>query len=98
MTKLNGNKPLDRNYFRYKDRPKKEGEKEITECCGQDEEHHVLNVNNKEEWELIEGHIERHLRDYPNTESITPVVCEECGRLIEYISNLKLDRKLPGDK
>ena len=98
MTKLNGNKPLDRNYFRYKDRPKKEDEKEITDCCGQDKEHHVLNSNNKDEWELIERHIERHLRDYPNTESITPVVCEKCGRLIEYISNLKLDRKLPGDK
>ena len=77
---------------------KKEDEKEITDCCGQDKEHHVLNSNNKDEWELIERHIERHLRDYPNTESITPVVCEECGRLIEYISNLKLDRKLPGDK
>ena len=98
MTKLNGNKPLDRNYFRYKDRPTKEDEKHITECCGQDKEHHVLNANNKDEWELIEAHIERHLRDYPNTESITPVVCEKCGRLREYISTLKLDRKLPGDK
>ena len=46
MTKLNGNKPLDRNYFRYKDRPKPTDEKEITDCCGQDKEHHVLNANN----------------------------------------------------
>ena len=98
MTKLNGNKPLDRNYFRYKDRPKPTDEKEITDCCGQETDRDILNVNNKEDWELIEGHIERNLREYTGEESITPVSCKKCGRLQEYTVNLKLDRKLPGDK
>jgi len=97
MTKLNGNKPLDRNYFRYKDNPKKKNEKQITECCDQDTEHDMLNANNKEDWLLIEDYIERNLREYPSTESITPIVCKECGRLKEYISKLKFNRKLPGD-
>ena len=98
MTKLNGNKPLNRNYFKYKDRPKPTDEKEITDCCGQKKEQDGLNVNNKEDWKLIEEHIERNLREYTGEESITPVSCKKCGRLQEYIVNLKLDRKLPGDK
>jgi len=97
MTRSKGNKPLDRDYFRYKDRPKPTDEKEITDCCGQETERDILNVNNKEDWELIEGHIERNLREYPSEESITPVSCKKCGRLQEYIVILKRDRKLPGD-
>ena len=98
MTKLNGNKPLDRNYFRYKDRPKPTDEKEITDCCGQETERDILNANNEDDWLLIEDYIETRLREYSSTESITPIVCKKCGRLKEYISSLKLDRKLPGDK
>ncbi len=98
MTKLNGNKPLDRDYFRYKDRPKNKDEKHVTDCCGQGTERDILNANNEDDWLLIEDYIETRLREYSNTESITPIICKKCGRLKEYISRLKLDRKLPGDK
>ena len=94
MTKLNGNKPLDRDYFKYKnrDRPKKD-EKKITSCCGQDVDHKGMNVNNEYDWKLIEDHIERHLIEYSSTESITPVSCKECGRFLGYSSILKRDKK-----
>ena len=98
MTKLKGNKPLDRDYFRQKERPDLEGESHRTICCDESVDRDVLNVNNEEDWKLIENHIERHLTTYSNTEKITPIVCKECGRLQEYQSVLKLDRKLPGDK
>ena len=86
------NKPLDRNYFKYKDRPKKKNEAEFTPCCNQSVDHKVLNVNRKEDWELIEDHIEENLRFYTSTESITPVSCKKCGRLLEYVSKLKDDK------
>lgn len=86
------NKPLDRNYFKYKDRPKKKNEAEFTPCCNQSVDHKVLNVNRKEDWEIIEDHIEENLRFYTSTESITPVSCKKCGRLLEYVSKLKDDK------
>ena len=86
------NKPLDRNYFKYKDRPKKKNETEFTPCCNQSVDHKVLNVNRKEDWEIIEDHIEENLRFYTSTESITPVSCKKCGRLLEYVSKLKDDK------
>ena len=58
----------------------------------QDVDHLVLNVNNEEEWEMIEEYVEKHLTEYSNTESIT-VVYETCGRLLEYKSELKQDKK-----
>ena len=88
------NKPLDRDYFKYKDRPKKKDEVEVTVCCNQSVDHKVLNVNRKEDWELIEDHIEENLRFYTNTESITPVSCKTCGRLLKYVSKLKGDKSL----
>ena len=88
------NKPLDRNYFKYKDRPKKKGEVDLTPCCKKDVDRKSLNVNRKEDWEIIENHIEGKLRDYSNTESITPASCKTCGRLLEYISKLKEDKHL----
>jgi|TARA_R100001163_G_scaffold50853_1_gene38276 hypothetical protein len=93
MTKLKGNRPLDRDYFKYKDRPKKKGEKDVTPCCGKSLDRVSLNVNIKEDWKIIEDHIEDKLRDYPHTESITPVSCEDCGRLLSYSSVLKRDKK-----
>ena len=97
MRKLKGNKALDRDYFRYKYRPKKQDEKHVTDCCGQGTERHILNANDEDDWLLIEDYIETRLREYSSTESITPIVCEKCGRLKEYISSLKFNRKLPGD-
>ena len=97
MTSSKGNKPLDRDYFKYKDRPKRKGDKDVTSCCGLDVDHEVLNVNRKEDWKQIENHIESYLRDYKNVESVTPISCKDCGRLLEYIVILKRDRTLPGD-
>ena len=85
---------MDRNYFKYKDRPKKKNEAEFTPCCNQSVDHEVLNVNRKEDWEIIENHIEENLRFYTSTESITPVSCKKCGRLLEYVSKLKDDKSL----
>ena len=47
------NKPLDRDYFKYKDRPKKKGEVSLTPCCKKDVDRVGLNVNRKEDWEII---------------------------------------------
>ena len=87
------NKPLNRNYFKYKDKPKKKDEKELTSCCGQSADHKVLNVNDKEDWKLIEDRIEEHLRVYSGVSAVTPVSCENCGRLLRYSSKLKQDKK-----
>ena len=53
MTKLKGNRPLDRDYFKYKDRLKKKGEKDVTPCCGKSLDRVSLNVNIKEDWKII---------------------------------------------
>jgi len=97
MTKLKGNKPLDRDYFKYKDRPKRHDEKDVTSCCDQDVDRVIWNVNKKEDWERIENHIEDYLRDYKSAESMTPIICKECGRLLEYITVLKQDKTTLGD-
>ena len=97
MTRSKGNKPLDRDYFRYKDRPKSVDEKPVTTCCGQDVDRDILNVNDSEDWKQIENHIENHLREYKSVESVTPISCKDCGRLLEYVVILSRDRKLPGD-
>ena len=31
---------------------------------------------NKEDWRLIEDHVEEHLRMYSNVKSVTPVFCK----------------------
>ena len=85
--KLQTNRPLDRDYFKYKDNPRKRKTR-LTDCCGMDEDHKVLNVKNEEDWKLIEGHIQDNLTDYPSTEAITPISCKVCGRLLRYLSTL----------
>ena len=82
------NKPLDRDYFKRKANPKAKKGPQLTECCGENRDYVGINVKNIEDWELIELHIEDHLRDYPGIKSITPISCETCGRLIEYSSTL----------
>ena len=91
---MKGNKPLDSDYFKYKDRPKRESDKDFTSCCGLDTSRDILNVKSKHDWELIEDYIEEQLRIYSNTEKITPVSCEVCGRLLEYVCKLKQDKNL----
>ena len=93
MTKLRGNKPLDRDYFKYKDRPKKKDETDVTPCCGQSVDREGLNVNREEDWKLIEDHIEEHLTSHPSVETVNPVSCEKCGKLLRYSAVLKRDKK-----
>ena len=87
MKELKLHTPLDRDYFKYKDNPRKRKTR-LTDCCGMDEDHKVLNVNNEEDWKLIEEHIQDNLTDYPSTETITPVSCKACGRFLRYQSTL----------
>ena len=87
MKELKLHTPLDRDYFKYKDNPRKRKTR-LTDCCGLDEDHKVLNVNNEEDWKLIEEHIQDSLTDYPSTEAITPVSCKVCGRFLRYQSTL----------
>ena len=87
MKELKLHTPLDRDYFKYKDNPRKRKTR-LTDCCGIDEDYKVLNVNNEEDWKLIEEHIQDILTDYPSTESITPVSCKVCGRFLRYQSTL----------
>ena len=87
MKELKLHTPLDRDYFKYKDNPRKRKTR-LTDCCGIDEDHVVLNVNNEEDWKMIENHIQDLLTDYPSTEAITPVSCKVCGRFLRYQSTL----------
>ena len=81
--KLRTHKSLDRDYFKYKDNPRKRKTR-MTECCNVDEDAKCLNVNSEEEWEQIEHHIEESLADYPSTEAIAPISCKVCGRFLRY--------------
>ena len=87
MRELKLHTPLDRDYFKYKDNPRKRKSR-LTDCCGLDEDHIVLNVNNEEDWKMIENHIQDVLSDHSSTEAITPVSCKVCGRLLRYQSTL----------
>ena len=87
MKELKLHTPLDRDYFKYKDNPRKRKTR-LTDCCGLDEDHVVLNVNNEEDWKMIENHIQDVLSDHSSTEAITPVSCKVCGRLLRYQSTL----------
>ena len=46
-------------------------------------------VKKKADWELIEDYIEQKLFEYSDNESITPVSCKKCGRLMNYLSKIK---------
>ena len=70
--------------------------KNLLSVCQQDIDHEVLNVFKKDDWEQIEEHIRQQLHDYPNTETITPVSCEVCGRLLEYSCTLNETTWKPG--
>ena len=87
MKELKLHTPLDRDYFKYKDNPRKRKTR-LTDCCGFDEDLVVLNVNNEEDWKLIEEHIQDILDDHSSTEAITPISCKVCGRFLRYESTL----------
>ena len=90
----NRNKPLDRDYFKRKANPKIKKGPQLTSCCGQDKDLDNLNVRFSEDWKLIENHIEEHLREYTKLISVTPVSCEECGILLEYVTEIDIDKTL----
>jgi|TARA_R100000750_G_C2331481_1_gene90286 hypothetical protein len=77
---------MDRNYFKEK----KTGSRtsRFTKCCNQDKDRHILNKKKPHEWELIEEYCENHLTHYSSTETIDPICCKICGRLIEYKSTV----------
>ena len=87
MKELKLHTPLDRDYFKYKDNPRKRKTR-LTDCCGLDEDLVVLNVNNKEDWKLIEEHIQDILDEHSSTEAIAPISCKVCGRFLRYESTL----------
>ena len=82
------NRPINRDYFKLKKDPNALDQDRFMKCCGSDKDDDGLNVKKKRDWELIEEYIERQLFDYPNTETITPVSCKKCGRLLEYVCTL----------
>ena len=96
MSKKKYNKPLDRDYFKKKDNPKWDAKVKLTECCEQPIDHEVLNVFKEKDWELIEEHVRKQLHDYSDTETITPISCEVCGRLLEYKATLNESAWKPG--
>ena len=85
--KLRTHKSLDRDYFKYKDNPRKRKTR-LTECCDVDEDVKCMNVKDEEDWKMIEDHIQRSLDDYPSTEAITPISCKVCGRFLRYDTTL----------
>ena len=91
---VKGNKPLDRNYFKKKANPRSKKGPQLTSCCGQDKDYDNLNVRNSEDWKLIENHIEEHLREHTKHISVTPVSCEKCGILLEYSTEIDVDKTL----
>ena len=88
------NQPLDREYFKRRTNHNILQGPRITKCCGQDKDYDNLNVRNSEDWKLIENHIERHLREYTKHISVTPVSCEQCGILLEYVTEIDIDKTL----
>jgi len=77
---------MDRSYFKKKDTGREV--ELLTKCCKTSVDNTGLNKNKKEDWELIEDYCRTKLNDYPSTESITPICCKECGKLLSYSSTV----------
>ena len=77
---------MDRAYFKKKDTGKEI--ELLTKCCNTSVDDNSLNKNKPDDWLLIEEYCRKQLDDYPSTETITPICCEECGKLMEYISTV----------
>ena len=85
---------LDRAYFEKKKNPKYDDKDALTICCGESKNHVGLRKGNKDDWRLIENHIEEHLRMYSNVKSVEPEFCKECGRFLQYLCELDIDQTL----
>ena len=77
---------MDRAYFKKKDTGREV--ELLTKCCKTSVDNPGLNKNIKEDWELIGDYCRTKLNDYPSTESITPICCKECGKLLSYSSTV----------
>ena len=87
-------KKLDRAYFEKKKNPKYDDKDALTECCGEPKNRDGLMKGNKDDWKLIEDHIEEHLRMYSSTKSVEPIFCKECGRFQQYLCEQDVDQTL----
>ena len=83
---------LDRAYFEKKKNPDAD-ENMYTKCCNEYKEGGMFE-GNKDDWELIETHIEKHLIDYPNVKSVEAKFCKECGRFLQYLCEIDVDQTL----
>ena len=77
---------MDRSDFKKKDTGKEV--ELLTKCCKTPVDHPGLNKNKPEDWELIEDYCREQLNMHPSTESITPICCKGCGKLLRYISTI----------
>ena len=77
---------MDRSYFKKKDTGKEV--ELLTKCCKTPVDHPGLNKNKPEDWELIEDYCREQLNMHPSTESITPICCKGCGKLLRYSSTI----------
>ncbi len=87
-------KVLNRAYFEKKKNPKYDDQEAYTKCCNQIKERDHMMKGNKEDWKLIEDHIEEHLRMYSSVKSVTPVFCKVCGRFERYLIEIDVDQTL----
>ena len=77
---------MDRAYFKTKDTGKVV--ELLTKCCNTSVDDISLNKNKPDDWESIEDHCRKKLYDYPAIETITPICCDGCGKLLRYISTV----------
>ena len=47
-----------------------------------------LNKNKSDDWERIEDYCRRQLDFYASIETITPICCDGCGKLLRYSSTV----------
>tara|TARA_R110001592_G_scaffold5372_10_gene29633 strand:- start:366 stop:671 length:306 start_codon:yes stop_codon:yes gene_type:complete len=77
---------MDRAYFKKKDTGKEI--ELLTKCCNTSVDDNSLNKNKPDDWLLIEEYCRRQLDEYPSTETITPICCKGCGKLLKYTSTV----------
>ena len=77
---------MDRAYFKKKDTGKEV--QLFTECCNTEVDRPGLNKNKPEDWELIEDYCRRQLDFHSSLETVTPICCKGCGKLLRYSSTL----------
>lgn len=77
---------MDRMYFKKKDTGKEVAL--TTKCCNEPIDNPGLSIKEPADWVLIEDYCRRSLDNYPSTETITPICCNDCGTLLRYSSTV----------